>query len=1078
MAVALLTPLLPSCHRLMSQSCSAGRGDLSRLASSIMPPLTRQQTPQSIRSWWSDSNSVGATVSIHAAAKPLMKIMYHSQARSFIKRYRDAPLSKEVLDIYLSYLMFKYVSPATKAMVFSELRIRTRSDEGAPAVVELLGSDRGLIMELLHSFDVEIRRWACTIIAGVAGFRREAGDIVTMEPCTRLVALLSDTAVCDEAIHALAKISGTADGAQTVVNADALLHVQDLLKSTNAQVRRWSCQLLGNLARHDSTVAAVLEISPCVQLVSLSKQDIGVHSCAIYALAMISNRPDGALAVMNASVVGLVQQLLPSGSDRRTLGWTCVLLECLAEHQPGAFAVLSQMRPWHIIYLLSDDDVDFRRHGLCEVTRIIKAGGAQEIIEAQVLHYVGALLNCGDKEIQEQTCAMLGDLASHLPTIHRSMFDGEVFQQLMSLSSETNHTICRGVVRALWIMCEHPMGAAAIASLNVHHRLSRLLDSADTETAGWTCKILGRLACSQGSLLATLGIMPCRKLVSLLSDNDLGVRRSAIHVLSTMCAQSKGAWTVLSTNVFDHVLELLHSPDPRDVQLTLRLVRHLVDHESTATEALKAIPYQQVVLSSASDDIAVYSSAASALCAISQWPDGAKAILNAGALDHVPKLLDSADVDTKEWTCSMVGNFARHKLLLLVGLLIRRILTCLGSLLSDGDLHIRRCSIYALYHISLCAGGERVVVDAKLLGYVLQLLDLDDHDTQKYTALLVGRLAEQEDSTALEVLTVDTCLRLVLLSDNISVHQSAAYALSTISQGLCGAKATLKAGALAYASKPLDSTDAYTCGRTCELLANLARHALLPLARSALEFPRQLVLHLSDGDMYVRRFSIYALYHISLCAGGERVVVDAKVLDYMLQLLDSDDHDTQKYTVLLVGRLVEQDESMALEVLEIDPCPRLVLLSTSDDIRVNRRAACALRAISRWLDGAKAVLRAHKGDYISNLLDSADADVRGLASDIVASLAWHKLLRLAGSALEFPRRLVSLLSDGDKRLRECSIAALYQISFCAGGNRAVLDAEILDYVPQLLDTNDLDTQKWTCLLLGNLASRTHPTSSP
>ncbi|KAJ7624022.1 armadillo-type protein, partial [Mycena polygramma] len=845
-------------------------------------------TPQSIRSWWSDSNPVGATVSIHAAAKPLMKIMYHSQARGLIKRYRDVPLSKEVLDIYLAYLMFKYVSPATKTMVLSELRTRAISEEEAPTVVEWLSSDPWIVMELLDSFDVEIRRWGCTILAGVSGYEAETGAIVTIEPCRRLIALLSDTAVWEEAICTLAKTRGKAEGAQTVVEADALLHAPYLLKSTNAQVRRWSCQLLGNLARHDSTATAVLQIAPCPQLVSLSKQDNQIHSCAMYALSMISNRPDGALAVVNANVRELITELLTS-SNLQTLGWTSVMLECLAEHQPAAFAVLSQMGTephWHVISLLSGGNVEFRGHGLHALTRILKAGGAQEIVEAGVLDYVGELLDTNDKQIPEQTCAMLSDLVSYLPTIRLPLWDAAI----------------------------------------------------------------------------------CQPLIRLSRHNDLYVRQNAIFVLSAICAQSSATQTALHMDVFDHVLKLLQSPDPLDVQFISMLVGDLVRLAARATrEVPKGIPYQQVIFSS--DDVTLFTSAASALHQISLSRDGAEAVLNAGALDYASELLESVDVYTRAWTCAMLGNLARHELLPLGGLVLefpRRLV----SLLSDGDKDVRRYSTYALYYLSRGAGGERAVLDAQVLDYVLRLLH--DPDTLKWALLLVGQLVNHAESTAMEILGLNPCQQLVLLSNSndLPVYQGAVRALYMISQWCDGAKAVLNAGALDYVPKLLESADADTKGWTCSMLGIFARQKLLPFVGLCLA-SRHLVPLLSDRDVDPE---------------GERAVLEEKVLDLVPQLLDSSDHDTQKWTLLLVGQLAGE-ESTAMEILRLDPWQQLLRLSKFDAI--SSSAVFAMRELSLWADGARAGSNAGAVDHVWRLLRSPDTDTKDWTCLMVGNFARH-----------------------------------------------------------------------------------------
>jgi hypothetical protein len=72
--------------------------------SASVNPLARQRTRQSLLSYWSDNNPPGATISIHAIAKPLMKRMYHQQALALIKDNRGKALSTAALEVYSSYL--------------------------------------------------------------------------------------------------------------------------------------------------------------------------------------------------------------------------------------------------------------------------------------------------------------------------------------------------------------------------------------------------------------------------------------------------------------------------------------------------------------------------------------------------------------------------------------------------------------------------------------------------------------------------------------------------------------------------------------------------------------------------------------------------------------------------------------------------------------------------------------------------------------------------------------------------------------------------------------------------------------
>jgi hypothetical protein len=70
-----------------------------------MVPLRRWPTRESIRSWWSDSNSLGATIPLHTLSKPLLKYLYHRQALGIIVDSRT-PLSTDKIEVLTTYLEF------------------------------------------------------------------------------------------------------------------------------------------------------------------------------------------------------------------------------------------------------------------------------------------------------------------------------------------------------------------------------------------------------------------------------------------------------------------------------------------------------------------------------------------------------------------------------------------------------------------------------------------------------------------------------------------------------------------------------------------------------------------------------------------------------------------------------------------------------------------------------------------------------------------------------------------------------------------------------------------------------------
>ncbi|KAJ7240959.1 hypothetical protein C8J57DRAFT_1245076 [Mycena rebaudengoi] len=87
-----------------------------------MPPLARQRTLESRRSWWSDHNLPDAIFNLHAAAKPLMKFLYHQQALNFIRDKSGISPSQTTTEIYGSYLSSKYVSSFTKNAIVLDTR--------------------------------------------------------------------------------------------------------------------------------------------------------------------------------------------------------------------------------------------------------------------------------------------------------------------------------------------------------------------------------------------------------------------------------------------------------------------------------------------------------------------------------------------------------------------------------------------------------------------------------------------------------------------------------------------------------------------------------------------------------------------------------------------------------------------------------------------------------------------------------------------------------------------------------------------------------------------------------------------
>ncbi|KAF7356375.1 hypothetical protein MVEN_00969900 [Mycena venus] len=262
-----------------------------------MPPLTRQDTHSSIHSYWSDSNPglQGPTINLHAAAKPLMRLMYHRQVLAFIRKNRGSPLSTPTLEIYLSYFPWNYVSSATKHAILEELIARSASEADARAIV---GSPvfNGFV-QMLGSTDVGTRISSCRLLSSVARHESNILPILKLGVCHRLATLLryDNSQVIECTLDALCQVAHWSCPFPT----DFLLqdekmseHVLKLLKSPLPYIRLKSCTLLGRLSSH-RPLWSVVEVDVCEQLASLlGDENSRVAGEATYALTQIGRWSD------------------------------------------------------------------------------------------------------------------------------------------------------------------------------------------------------------------------------------------------------------------------------------------------------------------------------------------------------------------------------------------------------------------------------------------------------------------------------------------------------------------------------------------------------------------------------------------------------------------------------------------------------------------------------------------------------------------------------------------------------------------------------------------------------------------
>ncbi|KAJ7437892.1 hypothetical protein B0H11DRAFT_2106089 [Mycena galericulata] len=279
---------------------------------------------QSLHSWWSDRNLPGVTMKLYAAAKPVVKLMYHRQVMSFIEKNRNVPLSEVTMDRYTRYLAFKYIAAASKAAILTELGSKSVSEVEATTVVTSALFQTELARELL---DTPLT----AMLTIIATHESTANAVVLLDAniCARLVELLSDddNVVVGHALCTLHRLTQWSASAQAVVKVEPLGSLHELIDAPNPEQRRWTSEILRNLAHHDSTSRYILNDGNCGLLVSwLGENDpdfrIDVNRGDIYnPVTIISrfNNRRSQLAAREVRTKGSIRAGRPSSELRRTV---------------------------------------------------------------------------------------------------------------------------------------------------------------------------------------------------------------------------------------------------------------------------------------------------------------------------------------------------------------------------------------------------------------------------------------------------------------------------------------------------------------------------------------------------------------------------------------------------------------------------------------------------------------------------------------------------------------------------------------------------------------------------------------
>ncbi|KAJ7244529.1 hypothetical protein C8J57DRAFT_1476808 [Mycena rebaudengoi] len=447
-----------------------------------MPPLTRQQTLESVRSWWSDRNPNlrGPTINLHAAAKPLMRLLYDRQALEFIPNNRGLLLTSTAVEIYGSYLACEYVSKSTKSAILGDLSRRAQAEYGTLAEATLLNAIAGMLeapgsLEWPYSTAIEI-------ISGLA--------------------LHESSAVAVAEGNILNCVEKHLRSLPTYRYHPIFLILESLVSHESTAmsvIRVLPLDLLGTRWRVDGTtpidpLAMRWEQLVITKLLDAPHKAIAEATCGeLVALVCDSDMPrivDGALWLFSrvpritfppATIgISVETKLLDHIADMlkapNTPKWRCLLI--------------FQMLP-HLAL-----------HG----------SSARVVVERNLLSSMEKLLSCGPTDLYEHIFPMLESLVSIasvvldmcrlLANLWRECLDGDTF-------------IINKVIGTLTRIARVPGGAEAVVTAKLLIDILNGLHSTYDSTRSSTCKLLRELVGYESAVRAVVAIVPRKDIVAL-----------------------------------------------------------------------------------------------------------------------------------------------------------------------------------------------------------------------------------------------------------------------------------------------------------------------------------------------------------------------------------------------------------------------------------------------------------------------------------------------------------------------------------------------------------------------------------
>ncbi|KAJ7488242.1 hypothetical protein FB451DRAFT_1226771 [Mycena latifolia] len=352
-----------------------------------MPPPPR---PESLHSWWSDSNPPGPTIPLHTLAKPLSKFLHRRQLSGIISRGRGQPISKENLDILACYLEAKEIPTSTKLEILQDLEARAKWEAQAKTMAQEY--PLASFIRLLHSPEITIVESVCSLLGSLAMWKSVNAEVILLNTCSHLIplAIPFDGIPLKQSVYALSCISIWGTGARDLATQPNVHELAALLEFDDPDILKWICRILGEVARAGCVIISP-EDTAYTQLESLVEHSSApVQQEALYALRCFREATEHAEDISNGTSVDKTFHSLQTMAPRRA--------------------------DFPFLAALTSGDINVVTGAIAELKDVSDSEhGARNLANYHLEPFV-KLLGHGDVGILELTCTILINLARFADT--------------------------------------------------------------------------------------------------------------------------------------------------------------------------------------------------------------------------------------------------------------------------------------------------------------------------------------------------------------------------------------------------------------------------------------------------------------------------------------------------------------------------------------------------------------------------------------------------------------------------------------------------------------------------------------